>query len=355
MKKIYFVFPVLSLMMLIAISCSNENPIQPDDSTQLDTARFNWQVTRMNYFTGGEMCASFWSPDTNEVFMCSWNNYLVHYKDGLFSEIYYGANIEMFDICGISPTEGYIVGSENLNGKKIPHIERWNGNSFVNIPINYSFDKDFTVSDILIKNSNEMWFSARKGLIHKFDGYNLTQYYLSDTISWSNGLLYDENNRLRYLTEYFNTGIDTLHRNNVYEFDGQVWSKVYQDITPVSTRIYGIFNNLIYAYSLTGDMSSIIYKLNNNVLTPEIIIKIKNGSIDLLAGNSLNNIIGFGSTINNPQTFFHWNGQKWSNENVGNEGSTFDLYRKMINDNYFCAIKSSLNSSAYLYRGYRKH
>lgn len=355
MKKINFVFPVLSLMMFVMFSCSNENPVQPNNDSQLDSARFNWQVTRMNYFTGGEMCASFWSPDTNEVFMCSRNNYLIHFKDGLFSEIHYGANIQMYSMDGLSSTEGYIVGSELINGKRTPHIEKWNGSSFSNVPVNYNFDKDFDISAIIIKASNEMWFSSPKGVIHKFDGYNLKQYYLQDTISWSNGFLYDENNRLRYLTEYINTGIDTLHRNYVYEFDNQSWSKVYQDITPVSTRIYGIFNNLIYAYSITSDMTSIIYKLNNNVLTPEVIVKIKNGSIDLLAGNSLSNIIGFGTTINNPQTFFHWNGQKWSNENIGNEGSTFILSRKMINDNYFCAIKSSLNSSAYLYRGYRKH
>ena len=351
MKKINFVFPVLSLVMLVMFSCSNENPVKPDDSSQLDTARFNWQVTRMNYFTGGEMCTSFWSPDTNEVFMCSWNNYLVHYKDGQFSEIQYGSNIYLLYIDGVSPTEGYIVGCEYKNGIKTPHIERWNGNSFSNVPINYSLNKDFNVTGIFIKSSTEMWFSAPKGIIYKFDGYNLTQYYLLDTISWSNGFLYDENNRLRYLTEYFNTGIDTLQRDYVYEFDGQSWSKVYQDIFPVSTRIYGTFNNIIYAYGVTN----IIYKLNNNALTPEVIVKINNGSIDLLAGNSLSNIIGFGTTINNPQTFFHWNGQKWSNENIGNEGSTFILSRKMINDNYFCAIKSSLNSSAYLYRGYRKH
>jgi hypothetical protein len=338
-------------MLLIAFSCNNENPVQPDDSTQLDTARFNWQVTRMNYFTGGEMCYSFWSPDTNEVFMCSRNNYLVHFKDGHFTEIHYGANIQMYSIDGISINEGYIVGSELINGKRTPHIEKWNGSSFSNVPLNYNYDKNFDISAIKIKSSNEMWFSSPKGIIHKFDGYNLTQYYLSDTISWSNGFLYDESNRLRYLTEYFNTGIDTLQRDFVYEFDGQVWSKVYQDIFPVSTRIYGIFYNIIYAYGVTH----IIYKLNNNVLNAEINTEINNGSIPLLAGNSISNIMGFGSTINNPQTFFHWNGQKWSNENVGNEGSTFDLYRKMINDNYFCAIKGSLNSSAYLYRGYRKH
>jgi hypothetical protein len=199
-----------------------------------------------------------------------------------------------------------------------------------------------------------MWFSGINGIIYKFDGYNLTQYYIPDTLMSSRGFLYDENNHLRYLTEYINTSIDTLERYYVYEFYGQSWSKVYQDIFPASTRYYGFFNNSIYAYSITGDFSSIIYKLNNNVLTPELIIKINNGSMNLLAGNSFNNIMGFGATINNPQTFFHWNGQKWSNENVGNEGSTFNLWRKMINDNYFCAIKGGLFTPGYLYRGYRK-
>ena len=80
----------------------------------------------------------------------------------------------------------------------------------------------------------------------------------------------------------------------------------------------------------------------------------KNTGIASLSGNSLNNIMGFGFT-NGRETFFHWNGQKWSDEKVGGEDFTDFFIQKMINDNYVCGIKYGQISTAFLYRGYRKH
>jgi len=354
MRKIRFVFPVLCILMLAIFSCNKDNPVVPhDEGLQPDSPRFNWQVTRMPYFGGGEFCYSLWSPDTNEVFMCSIINYLVHFKDGQFSTINYGPNIRMFFIDGLSPTEGYIIGSEHKNGIDIPHIERWNGSSFMNVPINYNFDKDFHVSNILIKSSTEMWFSSPKGIMHKFDGYNLTQYYLPDTMMWGEGLLYDESNRLRYLTTYFDGAIDTLHRNYVYEFNGTTWSKVYEDITPLFTRVYGTFNNIIFAYSYPTSL----YKLNNNVLSIALNVGYSNFALQdvpSFAGKSLSDFMGF-AYYSNGYSFFHWNGQKWSYENVGNEDFTDLIKLRMINDNYFCGVKNGVIHQGFLYRGYRKN
>lgn len=73
-----------------------------------------------------------------------------------------------------------------------------------------------------------------------------------------------------------------------------------------------------------------------------------------VCGRSLNNLMGFGFT-DGYQSFFHWNGQKWSNEKVGNNPNVDRLNLKMINDNYACALQYGLMDKAYLFRGYRKH
>jgi hypothetical protein len=343
----YFILPVLGLLAILLTSCSEENPVTTEPI--FDEPRFEWQVTRMPGFTNGEWCYSFWSPDTNEVFMCSINNYLLHYKDGSFNRIDYGANIGMFSIDGISKTEGYIVGAEIINGKYVPHIEKWNGSTFVNMPVNYSFNDNFTVSHIFVKSSSEIWISGPKGRIYKFDGYNLKHFLQADTMMFSEGILYDENNKLRHLTTYFGSG-DTVDKWFVYEFDGSNWNKVYQDnVYPKDTKFYGIMNNIIFAKDVKT-----IYKLNNNIIIPAININTNIMVVKAVYGTTFNNLMGLGVTSGR-QTFFHYNGQKWSDENIGMYLPVDYINGEMVNENYFCGLTSGLINESYLFRAFKKN
>jgi hypothetical protein len=350
MKKKLFVRGVKVLAVIIAgiilYSCSNENPVTTNNNPKFDTSRFNWQSIEMKDSDFGQGIWSLWSPDTSEVFMCTWNNFLIHYKNGQFSEIQYGPNIYMSSIDGLSPTEGYIIGIERLTDKDIPHIEKWNGSTFTNVPVNYSFENTFVVSRTFVKSSTEMWISSSKGLVYKFDGVNLTKFSLPDTIMYAGNFIYDENNRLRYLTSFFNTGIDTLERNYVYEFNGQNWTKVYQDITPVFTRHYDVLNTGIYAIDYPRSIS----KLENNILTP--VFSTTDFYILNVSGSSFSNIMSFGGT-QNKMSFLNWNGNQWSDENTVFEYFQNVDFNKMINENYFCAVVRT-STREYLYRGFRK-
>lgn len=332
---------IISLLVIFLYSC-NDNPADQNQNTYAyDLPRFDWQVT---FLPGGDWIYSLWSPDTNEVFMTSWYNHLLHFKDGEITQINYGPNIKIVCIDGLNKNEGYIVGAEVLNGKYLPHIERWNGNAFTNVPVNYSFNDDFFVSHIFVKSSTEIWISSPKGLIYNFDGYNLTQYRLPDTTLISFDILNDEYNKIRYLAANFDS-IPSNDKYNVFEFDGNIWSKVYENKGIIH---YGVINNMIYAID-----QYVIYKLENNALV-EKIRKPVNGAIDVIAGNTFENIMGFGRT-NGKSTFFHWNGQKWSNENIGYQFITDELTRKMISNNYFCAVNSGFVLIPVLYRAYKKH
>lgn len=336
-------FNILILIIFSSLFSCKDNPVDNNNSDYVyDPPRFDWQVTML---PEGEWIYSLWSPDTNEVFMCSWYNYLLHFKDGQITQINYGTNIKMYSIDGISKTEGYVIGSEKINGKYIPHIERWNGSAFTNVPVNYSFNNDFSVSHILVKSSTEIWISSPKGLIYKFDGYNLTQYQLPDTLMISIDILIYENNRIQNLTVDFDS-IITNDRHYVYEFDGNSWMKVYEE---KGDKYYGVINNMIYAYNYPD----IIYKLQNNILIPKIYTP-NNSGISDIAGNSFENIMGFGLAMGK-STFFHWNGQKWSDEKIGYLYISDILTRKMINNDYFCAVNSGIVDFPVLYRAYKKH
>ena len=341
----YFILPALGLLAILLTSCSEENPVGSEPL--YDEPRFEWQVTQMPGFNNGEFAYSYWSPDTNEVFMCSINNYLLHYKDGSFNRIDYAANLRLFLIDGINATEGYLVGAEYLNGKYFPHIEKWNGNAFFNMSLNYNFEDNFSVSQIFVKSSNEIWISCTRGRIYKFDGYNLIQYRQADSLMFSEEILYDRSNKLRHLTSYF-TSNDTVEYFYVYDFDGSNWIKTYQDIVyPRATKTYGKLKYDIFGYDFFK-----IYELQNNTLIPRVTPP--NGAgFGKITGDSFDNIMVYLYLTNN-FTFFHWNGQKWSNENVENTLDVDIIEARMVTNDYCCAINTGDVFRAYLYKGTRK-
>ena len=341
-KSIYSVpiFIVIAFSIIFLNSCK-DNPVN-QSTDDFDSPRFDWQVTML---PGGEWIYSIWSPDTNEVFMTSWYNHLLHFKDGQITRMNYGANIKIACVDGLNKNEGYIVGSEVKNGKYTPHIEKWNGSAFNNVPISYNFNDEFYVSHILVRSPNEMWISSPKGLICNFDGYNLTQYRLPDTNLISLALLIGENGRIQYISVDFDSVI-TNNKNFIYEFDGYSWLKIFEE---KSDKFYGVINNMIYAYNYPD----IIYKLQNNVLIPRVNIPNSAGISDI-GGNSFENIMGFG-LVKGRYSFIHWNGQKWSDENIGSLFTSDILTRKMVNDNYFCAVNSGIVDFPVLYRAYKKH
>jgi len=331
---------------MIVYSCSNDTPVTSGSNPDFDTARFNWQSIEMNGSSLGQGIWSLWSPDTSEIFMCTKPNSLLHYKNGQFSEIQYGPNIMMTSIDGISPTEGYIIGIERLPDKDIPHIEKWNGSSFINVPVNYSFQERFVVSRTIVKSPTEMWISSTKGNIYKFDGVNLTRYTIQDTTTSPGSFIYDENNRLRYLTTFMDQNLDSMERDCVYEFNGNEWTKVYQDITPALSIYYDVINTGVYAFKYP--MS--IFKLDNNVLKP--VYSASDFFILNVSGSSFNNIMSFGGTQNRV-SFLNWNGNRWSFENTVFEYYTTVNFKQMINEDYFCSVVTS-GYKMFLLRGFRK-
>lgn len=326
------------IFLIIFLNSCKDNPVVNNNSDYVyDPPRFDWQVTNLP----GDWINSIWSPDTNEVFMTSWNNHLLHFKDGQITQMNYGTNIKIARIDGLSKNEGYIVGAEVINGKYKPHIEKWNGSSFTNVPVSYNFNNDFFVSQLLVKSSNEIWISSPKGLIYNFDGSFLTQFRLPDTTISSLDLINGENNRIRNISIRF----DSIYY--IYEYDGNNWTIIHEN---TGDLYYGALNQMIYAY----DYPNIIYKFENNIITPKVNIP-DNTGIGSIAGNSFENIFGFGG-VKGKLSFIHWNGQRWSNEIDCSQYLSDAVKSKMVNNNYYCAVNTGINlPTLIIYRAYRKH
>jgi hypothetical protein len=332
MKKSTLFVPILFILLLnifTIFSCNNnDNPIETSEHYQFDLARFNWNYIFLPYNAGYYVAP--WSPDTNEVFLSnSFTNDITHFKNGQIDLINFGENIRVGYIAGFNPTEGYLICAELKDNIWQPHIKRWNGNSFEVVPINHNFKKRFTASTVLIKSSTEMWF-AGIGVIHKFDGYNLTQYYLSDTNMWGTGIFYDENNHLKYLTTYSNEEIDSVQKDYVYEFNGNDWNKIYEDNTyPIATKFYRILGNSIFSFN-----GRQIMKLEGNILKLFMNLPDDIGLTLPFVGTSFNDFMAFGNSWDMKISLFHWNGMKWSNE--GKYDLPAQICGTELKNNYYC-------------------
>lgn len=345
MKKKNIVLFVLLLLIVLMYSCNSENPVD-SEYYNFDMPRFDWKMTEIPGISNGDFCTSIWSLDTNEVFLCNLSgNRIFHFKDGQINQINFGSNIRISRITGLSKNEAYALGVEIVNGKYKPHLEKWNGNSFVNIPLIYNSDDDFSPSQIYVKNSNEIWISSSKGLIYKFNGSNLIKYQQTDTLMLSMGIIYDEENQLRHLTAYFTP--DTSVKWYIYDFDGNDWSKKYEDESIRYWRFYGIFKNSIYAHS-----ENTIYKIQDNTLIPKVKTTKTLLTYDV-QGNKFENIMSFAERETG-KGFYHWNGVKWSSENVKNVGHSSYFLSKMVNDEYYCAINTDSDGRSTLYRAFKK-
>jgi hypothetical protein len=245
----------------------------------------------------------------------------------------------MFSIDGLSKNEGYMAGSEIINGKYKPHIEKWNGKSFTNMPVSYNFNDDFFVSHLLVKSSNEIWISSPDGLIYNFDGSYLTQFRLLDTTISSLDIINGENNRIRNIAIRF----DSIYY--VYEYDGNNWTIIHENTGDI---YYGALNQMIYAFDYFT-----IYKLENNILNPKANIPI-DAKMNYISGNSFDNIICFGG-VQGRLSFINWNGQKWSNEIDCSQFLSDAVKSKMVSNNYYYAVNSGMNlPTITLFRAYRK-
>jgi hypothetical protein len=338
MKKISIshISVFFAIISFLFYSCNkDDNPVKSNEHYQFDSARFNWNSIVLPYNWGYYLPP--WAPDTNEAFLSnSLLNNITHYKNGQIEIINFENNIIIGSIAGFSPNEGYLICVEYKDSIWQPHIKRWNGNSFEVVPINHNFKKNFTVSTVLIKSSNEMWFSG-KGVIHKFDGYNLKQYYLADTNMWGTGIFYDENNHLKYLTTFYNEAIDSIQKDYVYEFDGSNWNKIYEDNTyPITTKYYRVLGNTIFAYN-----GRQIMKLEGNNLIIYMNISADMGFTLPFFGSSLNDFMAFGDSWDRKTNLFHWDGKKWSNE--GKYEPFAKISGTKINDNSYCLTMCEYN------------
>jgi hypothetical protein len=234
-----------------------------------------------------------------------------------------------------------------------PYFAKWNGSNFINIPVNYTYHKDFSLGRALMISKDEIWL-AGTGVVHKFDGYNFIHYPLADTISGTHALIKDEDNKIKVLTGWWNSALDSMAYTRLYEFTGNEFIKVWEDTYPVGTKGFHQMENIIYVAAATGPSYNMgIFQLKNNTLNLVFVNQPYIGFIPgSFGGSSLtNDLMAFGFENKVGPNIFHFNGNKWSKENI--PFNNHDRLVKKFNDNYYCAFCYD-SYGAYFMRGIKK-
>ncbi|HQY20200.1 MAG TPA: hypothetical protein PK294_09775 [Ignavibacteria bacterium] len=348
MKKIKSV-PVKYLLVFIFsvtffYSCSDDpvsnDPVDP--TYQYDSARFSWKVDTLY---GPGFFAGLWAKDTNDIFITNtFSSSLYRIQNGVKSYISYPVNTYLGVVTGDEMNNGFVIGGILIDTLVQPFFQKFDGNSFIEIPNPQNLKQSLTFNAVFVKNENEMWIGAN-GYILKFDGVNLYSFQLEDSRTKALKFFYDEFNNFKLLASIHHLDTDRTEFI-IYEYTGSQWINIFSDIDSPRPLRYNIFNKYVSAANLNT-----IFELTGNTLTPKVTIT-PPGSGFTMDGYSFNNILVPARKYTDfcRTSLFHWNGIKWSLElcNYWVDPTT-DVY--MINENYYYVVSYNQNGTTFIMQG----
>jgi len=324
-KSILFV-PMIILVIISIYSC-NENsviPKVPKESCR-DSARFNWTADTV---WESDITGDLWAPDTNNIFtIARYDNFIIRRNNGTYSRIDFADNEYLCKMVGDNINNGYLFGyiSDGQNTK--PAVWKWVGNGFVNIPTN-NVIKNVGIEAGLFVSPTKVWAVCSMKASLLFDGSNFTLYPLPDSILYQ-GIFFDAQHKLKILGVW-----QTSDSTNYYilEFKNYQWEIIYK--SPNTNLICRVFNNEVIGQGTDG-----IYFFDGQNFN-RIIELCESIHIDYISGTSFNDFMGVLMPISNQlNVFFHWNGIKWSKEDMKGNGNEFGQL-KMINNNFYVSVQS---------------
>ncbi len=304
MNKLFLVFAVLSVVLLISCYDNSVNPIEIVPGSR----NYSWTNDTLNQLAPYGGLYRLWGSSENDVWACG-SGGIFHY-DGKSWQEYYGMRWNLDCIYGSSKNDVWTFASGNYNGANIWHYD---GSSWKDLGL-YSFTKIdgfLGVSDINGSAPNDIYAvgifmfgkggGGRKAVIIHYNGIKWEFFNSSDLKTNMFKICYDEWKRKYYIEgeeeKWDTTGnvpINTERTNKIYEFDGQNLKEIYssKDVyispTEVNGKVFFVCENKLLMYSnnsfqVVEDFSSSPYTIGDIIGRSEKDLFLysfsKNGSI----------------------------------------------------------------------------
>ena len=343
----YLAFILLLPLCAGLFSSCSDNPVIVSNKT-LDSARYNWKVDGLQAWI-----MSSWATDTNNIyFMDIYNQDLIKYNGISYLRYNFTFDFSAWCMNGVSNNEIYIGGYDNREpepsfGK--PQIKVWNGSIFKTINIPDTFNYYSYVKTIYTGAPGIIWLGTNKGRVLKMQSNYIEETYI-DTAYCISNFLKDTLNRL-----YFVAVRDSSNPNhtqgkyfvNLFRYEVNSWAKIYSwifenelPLIPLNlgSEIVTCGRDAFYKFSENGYIR--IFDIYGFLAgTPE------------WSGLNNSDVMCLGSKLGGQGLcgyIFHWNGKKWSDENV----NLYYCLHTLINvqGKYICTA-SNISNECFVYHG----
>lgn len=309
-KIIYFAILFLFIILITAalISC-NDSSVSSKQNYVFDAPRYSWvtdTITSDFIFDG-------WYYDTNRIFLLS-GNCISKYDGYVYTKYYFPASFTPYCITGFDENNVYIGGSHlgtNNNYKAI--LKKWTSGSFIDFSLDETADQADKFFTLYSPALNELWLSASKGKVYRFDGNNF-QTFNFDTNYWNIApFMKDEVNNIYFTGKiFYGSNIVDSVLIEMQKYNNSMWENIYTS-TRHGSEINFFTQNIGNEIFAVGDQQ--IYKFNNSNFDPALKIDAFLLSDGIVSGSSISSLTCKGYDFSSQtDCLFNWNGNKWSKE-----------------------------------------
>jgi hypothetical protein len=348
-KKIYLALSFLLIIPITAalISC-NDTPVTSKNKYIFDSPRYTWTADTITnaFFIDG------WYYDTNKIFLVT-GSCIAIYDGSVYTYHYFPSSFSPYCITGFDENNVYLGGSFlGPNNDNRAMLKKWTGGSFVDFSLDESLDQADNFYTVYSRSQNELWLSASKGRVYKFDGNNFETFNF-DTNYWNiTPFMKDELNNNYFAGKIFYGSfvVDSV-LIELQKYNNSTWEKIYASVR--HGRDINFFTQNIGS-EIFGISDQQISRFNGSNFVLAISTDAFSLSDGMVSGPMVNSLTCRGYDFSlQTDCLFNWNGNKWSKElTFGGRGFIKIIYSD--NERAYVIDYSYISGKTYFMKGKKK-
>lgn len=334
---------ISAITALFILSSCGDDAVVPPSVNEFDPPRYNWTVDTIN-----ADLSDIWAADSNNVFLSDVLRGLFYYNGITYQIFNYPPGVAVDAMDGYDKNNVFLGGSIGSPPARYLNLIKWNGSVFEQIYVSDT-NSPHAIISIFVKSPLEIWFGTTGGRVYRYNGISVDVFYF-DSLKRINPIFEDEGGNICFGGNTFYPDFQNLDSVvvDIHRYQNNFWQNIY-------TRTY-TKENLQTGYAIRnaereimGTSMNTLSKFTGNDFQPLSNVGSYLLFPDYFGISSSDLICGALKTGGTNYELFHWNGQKWSKEEIILKDlpvSPFGLGNK-----YYIACYDRLFDRSYIHRG----